>query len=219
MAGGCRLSNSPLPGYRFGMFRLEHASSFEQIIRKSRFLATAIPVASEEEAKTSIIAASEADANHNCWAWRIGQNYRFSDGGEPSGTAGRPILAAIDGHSVDHVAVVVSRWFGGTLLGAGGLVRAYGGSAASCLKSAALARIIPSLDATIRLGFSELALVRSRLASVPDIRILDERFTAEGAEIGVRIPLQSLEAISKLIADLTSGKSRLVVRNPASSVK
>jgi hypothetical protein len=81
-------------------------------------------------------ARSPTDATHNCWAWRIGGDYRSSDDGEPAGTAGRPILAAIDGQGFDRVMVVVTRWFGGIKLGAGGLVRAYGGAAAECLRTA-----------------------------------------------------------------------------------
>src|SRR3546814_18000784 len=79
---------------------------------------------------------SVPDATHNCWAWRIGDDYRSNDDGEPAGTAGRPILAAIDGQGMDRVVVVVTRWFGGIKLGAGGLVRAYGGTAAECLRRA-----------------------------------------------------------------------------------
>src|SRR5687767_10914158 len=116
------------------MFQLVQPAIAEQIIKKSRFLATAIPVASDEEAKAAIAAHADADANHNCWAWRIGAAYRLSDDGEPSGTAGKPILAAIDGQSIDRILVIVTRWFGGILLGSGGLVRAYGGTAAMCLK-------------------------------------------------------------------------------------
>ncbi len=79
---------------------------------------------------------SNTTATHNCWAYRIGQDYRFNDDGEPGGTAGRPILQAIEGQGVDRVVVVVTRWYGGIKLGAGGLARAYGGTAAECLRLA-----------------------------------------------------------------------------------
>src|SRR3546814_1073968 len=95
-----------------------------------------------------------AGANHNCWACRIGQTYRFSDDGEPGGTAGKPILQAIDGHDLDGIAVVVTRWFGGILLGSGGLVRAYGGTAALCLQGAAKVRIVPADRKSTRLNSS-----------------------------------------------------------------
>ena len=98
-------------------------------IKHSRFLAQACPINSAAEALAFFDAVSTPDATHNCWAYRYGNEYRSSDDGEPAGTAGRPILAAIDGQGYDRVAVVVTRWYGGIKLGAGGLVRAYGGTA------------------------------------------------------------------------------------------
>src|SRR5690606_19133134 len=113
-----------------------------QEIKKSRFIALAAPIASEADARALLAAHADPTANHNCWAWRIGQAYRFSDDGEPSGTAGKPILAAIDGQNLDGTMVIVTRWFGGVLLGSGGLIRAYGGTAALCLRSAEKAPLI-----------------------------------------------------------------------------
>lgn len=196
------------------MFQLTRQATFEQAVKKSRFLATAIPVADEDEAKAAIAAHAHADASHNCWAWRIGAAYRFSDDGEPGGTAGKPILAAIDGQSVDRVAVIVTRWFGGVLLGSGGLVRAYGGTAAACLKAAELVAVKPSVDARFHLDFPDLALVKARLAAITDVAILEERFTATGADIIARIPEAELDAVSRLVPDLTSGRSRLSTDGP-----
>jgi uncharacterized YigZ family protein len=191
------------------MFQLEQPAAFEQVIKKSRFLATAVPVVSEEEAKAAIAAHRHPDANHNCWAWRIGQAYRFSDDGEPSGTAGKPILAAIDGQSLDKVVVIVTRWFGGILLGSGGLVRAYGGTAAACLKDAPRIEVKPSVEAFLRLEFSDLARVKARLQSTPDLTIAEERFTETGADLVLRLPQTELDMIARLVADLTSGRASL----------
>jgi len=94
-----------------------------EVIRKSRFLAKAAPVASADEAQAFIQTVSDPDATHNCWAWKVGSQYRFSDDGEPGGTAGRPMLTAIEGQDCDQVVVVVTRWFGGIQLGTGGLAR------------------------------------------------------------------------------------------------
>ncbi|MFC6616804.1 IMPACT family protein [Deinococcus radiophilus] len=80
--------------------------------------------------------AKYPDATHHCWAYRIGELYRFNDDGEPGGTAGAPILRAIEGQGVQHVMVIVVRYYGGVKLGTGGLVRAYGGAAAECLRTA-----------------------------------------------------------------------------------
>ncbi|MEO7916289.1 MAG: YigZ family protein, partial [Dokdonella sp.] len=109
-------------------------AELSQEIRKSRFVARAAAIDTVAAAIAFIESASAADAGHNCWAYRIGDDYRFNDDGEPGGTAGRPILAAIEGQGLDGVAVVVSRWFGGIKLGAGGLMRAYGRCAAECLR-------------------------------------------------------------------------------------
>jgi putative IMPACT (imprinted ancient) family translation regulator len=142
------------------MLTLERPTSLEQTIKKSRFVAKAGPVASEQGAKDFIAAHSDPGANHNCWAWRVGQSYRSSDDDEPGGTAGKPILQAIDRLSLDNVAVVVSRWFGGVLLGSGGLIRAYGGTAAACLRAGKLAEIVAVKGATIAVSFSDLALAQ-----------------------------------------------------------
>jgi uncharacterized YigZ family protein len=193
------------------MFQLVQPASAEQIIKKSRFLGIAIPIASEDEAKAAIAAQSDADANHNCWAWRIGGTYRFSDDGEPSGTAGKPILAAIDGQTVDKVLVVVVRWFGGVLLGSGGLVRAYGGTAAMCLRGAQLIEMKPSVEGRFHLDFSDLALVKARLAAFRDLQILEENFGGSGADFVVRIVETDADAVIRLVSDLTSGRSAVVV--------
>ncbi len=191
------------------MFTLADVHTFSQEIKKSRFLAVAGPVSSEAAAKEFIASHSEANANHNCWAWRVGQNYRFSDDGEPSGTAGKPILQALDGQSLDHVAVVVTRWFGGVLLGTGGLVRAYGGTASSCLRSAEKMPIVATVEATVICGFADLAIVQARLSSLPGVRTNAERFTATGAELDLALPEADVSAIMRMIADLTSGRATI----------
>jgi uncharacterized YigZ family protein len=191
------------------MFQLTQAATFEQIVKKSRFLAIALPVATEEEAKAALAAHSDAGANHNCWAWRIGAAYRFSDDGEPSGTAGKPILAAIDGQSLDHVVVIVTRWFGGILLGSGGLMRAYGGTAAACLKAAPMVELKPTIEGMVSLEFSDLARVKARLLSINDLTIAEEQFTATGADLTLRIPEAEADTVSQLVSDLTSGRSEL----------
>lgn len=102
---------------------LQGLAEYREEIRKSRFHTIAAPVADEDEAQAFIAAHRDASAGHNCWAWKCGAQYRFSDDGEPGGSAGRPILAAIEGQDMDCVAVLVSRWFGGIKLGTGGLAR------------------------------------------------------------------------------------------------
>lgn len=191
------------------MFTLERTETFAQDIKKSRFLAHAAPVASEDEAKAFIAAVSDPSANHNCWAWRVGQAYRFSDDGEPSGTAGKPMLQAIDGQALDRVAVVVTRWFGGILLGSGGLMRAYGGTAATCLKAAAKSEIIPRIEGEIVAGFSDLAVLKARLGALPDLIVVNEEFNASGAVLTVALPEAAAPQASRLVADITSGRAAI----------
>jgi uncharacterized YigZ family protein len=193
------------------MFTLERPTSLEQIIKKSRFVATAGPIASEQTAKDFIAAHSDPGANHNCWAWRVGQSYRCSDDGEPGGTAGKPILQAIDRLMLNNVAVVVTRWFGGILLGSGGLIRAYGGTAAACLRAGQLVEIVAIREATITVTFSDLALVKARLAGTGGVRIRDERFTEIGATLMVELPEANASQIARMIIDITSGRASAVM--------
>ena len=189
------------------MFTLKGIETYGQEIKKSRFLTFAGPISDEADAKAFIAAHSDPTANHNCWAWRIGQNYRFQDDGEPSGTAGKPILQAIDGQSLDGVAVVVTRWFGGILLGSGGLIRAYGGTAAACLRAAETLPLIATEEATIAVTFGDLALVQSRLAALPSTQVLAQRYGEAGSEIVVAIHKTEIDAVEALLADLTSGRA------------
>ncbi len=186
---------------------LNAVESARQDIRKSRFLAIAGPVVSEAGAKAFIAAHSDASANHNCWAWRLGQTYRFSDDGEPSGTGGKPILQAIDGQSLDRVAVVVTRWFGGILLGSGGLIRAYGGTAATCLRAAPKTPLIETAEVGVACTFSDLALVEARLAAMPAVQVTAQKYTGAGGELTLSVHLPELEQTLALIADLTSGRA------------
>lgn len=186
---------------------LDQTERFEQEIRKSRFLAIACPVDTEADAKARVAEVSDPSANHNCWAWRIGQAYRFSDDGEPSGTAGKPILQAIDGQALDRTLVVVTRWFGGILLGSGGLIRAYGGTAALCLRAAAKTEYVERATLAVSLGFSDLALVKARLAALPGLLMDDEAFHESGARLVFRVPAEQAEETSRLVIDLTSGRA------------
>ncbi|WP_244448727.1 YigZ family protein [Bosea sp. LC85] len=181
--------------------------SFRQEIKKSRFLATAGPIADEAAAKAFIAAQSDPAAHHNCWAWRCGPSYRFNDDGEPSGTAGKPILAAIDGQALDGVAVVVTRWFGGVLLGSGGLIRAYGGTAALCLREAEKTALIEAASAMITCAFGDLARVHARLADRPGVQVNDQVFTDTGAVLSVSVPKREADGVSQLVRDVTSGRA------------
>jgi uncharacterized YigZ family protein len=175
-------------------------------IKKSRFLALAAPVASAEQALVFLREASDPTATHNCWAYRIGQDYRFNDDGEPGGTAGRPILQAIEGQEMDRVVVVVTRWFGGIKLGAGGLVRAYGGTAAECLRRAERVPIVAMARLGLHCDFAELALLKARLKEL-QAEVEHEAFGAEGVELQLRLPESRVAEAQLRIGDISHGRS------------
>lgn len=143
------------------------AEFYEQ---KSRFIGYAKPAATEEEAMTFVneIRAKHRDATHNVYAFQIGmQNeiMRSSDDGEPSGTAGRPVLEVIKKEGLSNTAVVVTRYFGGILLGAGGLVRAYSKSAALALEAAGKVIKSPAQSYSLSLGYEQWGKVQNYLAA------------------------------------------------------
>ncbi|MEP6900026.1 MAG: YigZ family protein [Rhodanobacter sp.] len=191
-------------------FTLAQACRHHEEIRKSRFLAQAAPMHSIEQALAFVREASAPDATHNCWAYRIGQDYRFNDDGEPGGTAGRPILQAIESQGMDRVAVVVTRWYGGIKLGAGGLARAYGGTAAECLRVAERVPIVAMADVSLRCDFAELVLMTSRLREL-DASIASEQFDGDGVTLRLQLPLHRLAEAQTRITDLSRGRSILIV--------
>lgn len=178
----------------------------EEDVRKSRFLAQASAVASPAEALDFFSTVGDPSATHNCWAYRIGDAYRFNDDGEPGGTAGRPILAAIDGQGYDQVAVVVTRWYGGIKLGAGGLVRAYGGCAAECLRLAPRLPIVAMGRLALHCDFADHALVAARIRDMGG-SIEHEDFGAAGVAMQVAAPLDHLDDIAARLVDATRGRS------------
>jgi len=181
---------------------------FEETIKKSRFEALATPVDTPEQALDVIAAHAVATATHNCWAWRIGQHYRFHDDGEPAGTAGRPILQAIDGQDCDRVVVLVVRWFGGVKLGAGGLARAYGGAAAQCLREAEKQLWIVQAQLACRCDFADVARVQSRLPAF-NATVEQESFDARGVHWHLRLPQAQMQAFMQAFTGWTRGQGSI----------
>lgn len=183
-------------------------AAFTLEVRHSRFLAQAAPAETPEAALAFLAGASDGAATHNCWAWRLGANYRSSDDGEPAGTAGRPILAAIDGQGCDRVVVVVTRWFGGIKLGAGGLVRAYGGAAAECLRRAGRVPLVAMRTLELRAGFDDIGAVHAALAGFGAEK-LEERFTADGVELQVSLPAASTKGLQVQLRNATRDRVKV----------
>lgn len=184
-------------------------------VKKSRFLAQAAPVESPDQALQHLRNIADTGATHNCWAYRIGQAYRFSDDGEPGGTAGRPILAAIDGQGLDRVMVVVTRWYGGINLGAGGLVRAYGGAAAEALRTAPRQALIESVEAELHCEFALSGAVHALIAQA-GAQKLAESFDERGLRLRLRLPATMVTEVSERLRDLSRGAATLDLQDPIS---
>ncbi len=176
-------------------------------VRHSRFLALAAPVETAEAALAFLDEVADPAASHNCWAYRIGDAYRSSDDGEPAGTAGRPILAAIDGQGFDRVMVVVTRWFGGIKLGAGGLVRAYGGTAAEALRTAPRRELVDEAEVLLSCGFDDLAGVHAALPAFAATK-LDERYEADGVRFRLRLAAGQVDALKARLRDTSRDRVR-----------
>jgi uncharacterized YigZ family protein len=182
-------------------------AAFALEARHSRFLARAAPAGTAEAALAFLAEARDPAATHNCWAYRIGAAYRSSDDGEPAGTAGRPILAAIDGQDCDRVMVVVTRWYGGIKLGAGGLVRAYGGAAAECLRTAQRIPLVAMRTLQLQAGFDDLGAVHAALAGFGAEK-LEEAFAADGLRLRLSLPADRVDALQAHLRDATRDRVR-----------
>ena len=176
-------------------------------VKHSRFIVHAAPVATPEAALAFLAAVGDPAATHNCWAYRIGAEYRSSDDGEPAGTAGRPILAAIDGQGFDQVIAVVTRWYGGIKLGAGGLVRAYGGSVAQCLRAAPRQPLVDWRELALCYSFDATGAVHAALAEFAAEKCAEE-FGPEGPCLRIRLPADRVSTLKLHLRDATRDRVR-----------
>lgn len=184
----------------------------EIVEKKSRFIATVKPVKTEEEALEFLEALKKKywDATHNCFAYIIGRGTplkRCSDDGEPSGTAGRPMLDVLEGENLSDVIVVVTRYFGGTLLGTGGLVRAYSGAVRAGLDASVLITRHQGVCLLIGTDYTGLGKIQYLLGQ-RGIKILESRYT-DAVELSVLIPEEEIEAVEQEITEATSGAAKL----------
>jgi uncharacterized YigZ family protein len=186
-------------------FTLTGFCEFREEIRKSRFITLAAPISSPQDAQAFIDQHSDLNATHNCWAWKLGDQYRSNDDGEPGGTAGRPILAAIEAQDCDQVVVLVIRWYGGIQLGTGGLARAYGGGANKCLQAAERVELIKRVPLSCSCGFAELPLVKLRVAELGGL-VTEEIFTANGVDLQLALGEAHIDTLRTQLADLSRGR-------------
>lgn len=182
----------------------------EIVEKKSRFIATAAPVRSEEEALQVIeqIRKKYWDARHNCFAYVIGERgelERFSDDGEPGGTAGKPILEVIKGEELRNTLIIVTRYFGGTLLGTGGLVRAYSAAAKAGIASSVIITRIPGIKLHITTEYIGLGKIQYILGQ-RGITTLDSVYT-DKVELEVLTAEAEAEAVKGELTEGTNGQA------------
>ena len=188
------------------------ASESEFVEKRSRFISHLWPVETEEEAQTHIreMKSKYYDARHNCWCYLIGKNVmRYSDDGEPQGTAGQPMLKVFERENVTNVCCVVTRYFGGILLGAGGLTRAYSQGAKDALVAAGAATMGLWTQAAVPSTYSLLERVKLEIAALGGI--IDD--TDYGADICLYVSLlaDTVETLQKRLTELSAGSLQLEV--------
>ena len=184
----------------------------EIVEKKSRFIGYAQPVSSEEEAYAFVesVKKKHYDARHNCHAFAIGKEntlYRFSDDGEPQGTAGKPILEVISGNQVTDICIVVTRYFGGTLLGTGGLVRAYQAATQAGLAASRLIEKCKGQHLLIHTDYNGLGKLQYLLGQNHTV-ILDTAYEAD-VTMTILVPTEQKETLPKEITELTNGSAGL----------
>lgn len=191
------------------------AGTGEIVEKKSRFIASVAPVESEQEAVAFIESVRKKyyDARHNCPAFIIGKNRelkRCSDDGEPSGTAGKPILEVLMGAELTNTAIVVTRYFGGTLLGTGGLVRAYTQAAQAALKDAGIGTMRYGAKISIKTDYTDLGKIQYLLGN-KEIPIKDSIYT-DKVELMIQIPMENTEGLIKELTENTCGRAVMEIQ-------
>lgn len=189
------------------------AGTGEIVEKKSRFIAHVQSVSSVEEAQDYIegIRKKYWDARHNCYAFSVGVENpvtRFSDDGEPGGTAGKPILEVILGSEIRNIVIVVTRYFGGTLLGTGGLVRAYTDASREGIKNTTVVEKIPGIRVMISTDYTDLGKIQYLLAQ--NQGMTEDSIYTDQVMIQAILPMEEKEAICKKLVEATSGRVNII---------
>lgn len=184
-------------------------------VRGSEFIATAIPVTSKEQAQKELegLRSEFWDATHNCFAYRIGKGgleFRTSDDGEPSGSAGKPILFVLNKFDVSDILMVVTRYYGGTKLGIGGLARAYSEAAGMVLESCVKIPIYSSKDIRIMCIYEDVAIIRRIIEAYA---INSDSEYRDAVEFIARIPESQCDAFIQEVISSTSGRAGAMIIN------
>jgi len=191
----------------------------EQTIDRSRFICTVERVSSAADAQDFLreMNAEFADATHNCWAYLIGapgstDRIGMSDAGEPHGTAGRPMLTVLQHSGVGDIAAIVTRYYGGTNLGTGGLVKAYGGAVQLALATMPRVERIDYTELTVAVGYESISAVQQLLPRFGSSSLSEEY--GERATFRLRVPVANVEAVRAALLDATSGRAEVALGEP-----
>ncbi len=184
----------------------------EIVEKKSRFIGYVAHVESEEEADAFVLGIKKKhyDARHNCYAYVIGENQqklRFSDDGEPGGTAGKPILEVITGLGLVDVCIVVTRYFGGTLLGTGGLLRAYTQAAQKCVEATEIINKQLVIPVNIATNYNDLGKIQYLLGT-EKIPVTESDY-GEEVKLTVAVPYDDYDRLEKQLIEITAAKVTL----------
>ncbi|CAK9886387.1 MAG: IMPACT family member YigZ [Candidatus Erwinia impunctatus] len=198
--------------------------SVTEEIKKSRFITIVAHTHDISEAKAFVqqVKNEHPVARHHCWAWIAGapddsQAYGFSDDGEPSGTAGKPMLAQLLGSQVGEISVVVVRYFGGVLLGTGGLVKAYGGGVQQALRTLPRQKKIPMRNFTLHCSYGQHAEVERLMSHFQGV--VHESEFAQQVSLHLALPYAQVAEFTQRLADFSRGTLSLVPDNPEKSVQ
>ena len=182
-------------------------------VRGSEFIATAIPVTSKDQAikELEILRSEFWDATHNCFAYRIGMGgleFRTSDDGEPSGSAGKPILFVLHKYDVSDILMVITRYYGGTNLGVGGLARAYSDASSAVLEQCVKIPVYSSKDIRVLCIYEDVAIIRRIIDAYA---INSDSEYRDAVEFIARIPESQCEAFMNEIISATSGRAGAMI--------
>jgi uncharacterized YigZ family protein len=189
---------------------VESEGTGEIVEKKSRFIAHVIPIDAEQQALEYIdfIKKKYWDARHNCFAFVIGKNnetQRFSDDGEPQGTAGKPILEVLLNQNIHNTLIIVTRYFGGTLLGTGGLVRAYGQASKKGLENAVIKRVCSGIKIQLTADYNSIGKIKYIIGEMK-VTVLEEQY-AENVIITVSMKEEIYQQFVTKVTDATNGKT------------
>lgn len=192
-------------------FTVANETELEEVIKGSRFIGFVSSVQSVEAAlaKLEQVRQTYPDATHHPWAYLIGADMRFSDDGEPGGTAGRPMLETLQKRELDRALGVVTRYYGGTKLGAGGLVRAYSGTLAKTLDAARVAQVKPTMTLSVAAPFTDMDAVHRLLDAWRGLRKGEADYTAQGLRLTVTLFCEDKVRLEDELREVTRGSARL----------